>query len=158
MRGHVLRSTYGMHFHFVHCSLLLRRLFARAPAGTGANKGGNNHEVARLVETLALGSVGKSTQKNYLAKWNTWVKDRQAQGQEPWLHTCTLADPKEVLSDLLGFMASRCFAHNNRQHTVKRIRRNQLPRNVRRMGVANVALHDSSCGRGDKPGARHVKK
>ena len=92
-------------------------MFAHAPAGTGDNKGGHKDEVARLVETLALGSVGENTQKNYLAKWNTWVKERQAQGKEPWWHT--LADPKKVLSDLLGFMASRCFVHNNRQSTVR---------------------------------------
>ena len=70
-----------MHFYFVRCSILLCLLFARAPAGTGDNKVGHKDEVARLVETLALGSVGKSTQKNYLAKWNTWVKERQAQGK-----------------------------------------------------------------------------
>ena len=98
-------------------ALLSCPLFARAPAGKGDTKGGHKDEVARLVATLALGSVAKSTQKNYLAKWNTWVKERQAQGNEPWLHT--LADPKEVLSDLLGFMASRCFVHNNRQYTVR---------------------------------------
>ena len=53
--------------------------------GTGDNKGGKKEEVARLVETLALGSVGKSTQKNYLAKWNTWVKERKAQGKGPYI-------------------------------------------------------------------------
>ena len=58
-----------------------------------------------------------STQKNCLAKWNTWVKESQAQGKEPWLHT--LADLKEVLSDLLRFMASRCFVHNHRRSTVR---------------------------------------
>ena len=31
-------------------------------------KESKREEVARLVETLALGSVGKSTQKNYFAK------------------------------------------------------------------------------------------
>ena len=31
-----------------------------------------------MVEPLALGSVGKSTQKNFSAKWNTWVKERSA--------------------------------------------------------------------------------
>ena len=106
-----------MYFYCVHCSLLLCRLFARAPAGTRDNKGGHKDEIARLVETLALGLVGKSTQRNYLAKRNTWVKERQAQEKEPWLHT--LADPKEVLSDLLGFMAYRCFVHNNRQSTFR---------------------------------------
>ena len=46
-------------------------LYTHVVTGTGDNRGGNKEEVARLVETLALGSVGKSTQKNYLAKWNT---------------------------------------------------------------------------------------
>ena len=36
-----------------------------------------------MVEMLALGSVGKSNQKNYLAKRNTWVKERNAQGEGP---------------------------------------------------------------------------
>ena len=39
------------------------------------------------------------------------------QAKEPWLHT--LADPKGVFPDLLVFMASRCFVHNNRQSTVR---------------------------------------
>ena len=39
--------------------------------------GGNKEEVARLVETRALGSVGKSTQKNYISKTNTWAKERK---------------------------------------------------------------------------------
>ena len=85
--------------------------------GTGDNKGGKKEEVARLVETLALGSVGKSTQKNYLAKWNTWVKERKAQGKGPWLHT--LNDPNEALTEVLEFMTSRCFVHNNQQSTVR---------------------------------------
>ena len=42
-------------------------------------------EVARLVETLALGSVGESTQKNYLSRWKVWVAARAAQGKQPWL-------------------------------------------------------------------------
>ena len=37
-------------------------------AGTGDNKGGKKGEVARAVETLALGLVAQSTQKNYLVK------------------------------------------------------------------------------------------
>ena len=48
-----------------------RILYTHVVTGTGDNRGVNTEEVARLVETLALGSVGKSTQKNYLAKWNT---------------------------------------------------------------------------------------
>ena len=51
-------------------------------------------EVALLVETLSLGSVGLNTQKNYLAKWNTWVKERKAQGKGPRLNA--INDPDEV--------------------------------------------------------------
>ena len=50
--------------------------------GAGDNKEGKKQEVARLVETLVLGSVGQSTQKNYLAKWNIRVKERKAQVKE----------------------------------------------------------------------------
>ena len=39
--------------------------------GTGSNTSRDTGAAARLVETLALASVGKSTQKLYLAKWNT---------------------------------------------------------------------------------------
>ena len=107
-----------MDFYCGHCSLLLCLLFAHDPEGTGDNNGGHTDGGARLLETLALGSVGKSTQKTYPVKWNTWVEEIQAQGEEPWLHT--FADPKKVLSDLLGFMASRCFVHNNQRSTVRR--------------------------------------
>ena len=44
---------------------------------------GEKGEAARLVETLALASVGKSIQKLYLAKWNTCVEERAAQSKEP---------------------------------------------------------------------------
>ena len=79
-------------------------LYTRVVTGTGGNIGGNKEEVARLVKTLALGSVGKSTQKNY---WNTWVHERKTQGKGPWLHTAD--DPKKALTELLKFMTSRCF-------------------------------------------------
>ena len=69
------------------------------------------------METLALGSVGESTQRNYAGKWNVWVKERQVQGKGPWLHT--LADPDQVLGEVLEFMACRCFVHNNQQSTVR---------------------------------------
>ena len=74
-------------------------LFARASAGTGDNEGGHTDEVARLVETLALGSSVKSTQKIHQAKWKTWVQEIPAKEKDPGLHT--LADPKDVLPDLL---------------------------------------------------------
>ena len=68
------------------------------------------------MEKLAVGSVGQSTQKNHLAKWNTRVKERIAQGKGPWLHV--LDDPDEALSDL-EFISSHCFVHNNQQSTVR---------------------------------------
>ena len=72
--------------------------------------------MARLVEALAVGSVGKSTKINYLVKWNTWVKERKAQGKAPWLYT--VDDPNDALTELLQFMTSRCVVHNNQQSTV----------------------------------------
>ena len=78
---------------------------------------GNKEDVARLVESLALGSVGESTQKSYLGKWNNWVKERRSQGKVPWLHTLT--DPDQVVREVLEFMARRCFVHNNQQSTVR---------------------------------------
>ena len=69
------------------------------------------------METLALGSVGESTQRNYTGKWNVWVKERKGQGKGPWLHT--LADPDQALGEVLEFMACRCFVHNNQQSTVR---------------------------------------
>ena len=82
-------------------------LYTHVLTGTGDNIGGNKEEVARLVETLALCSVGKTTQKNYFAKWNTWRKERKTQGKGPWLHT--VDDPDEALTELLEFMTSRSF-------------------------------------------------
>ena len=69
------------------------------------------------METLALGSVGESTQKNYSGKWNVWVKERRSQGKRPWLHDD--ADPDQVFGELLEFMVSSCFVHNNQQWTVR---------------------------------------
>ena len=96
-----------------------RTIFAACPhVSRDARSGsGNKKEVARLVEALALASVGESTQKNYLGKWNIWVKERSAQGKGPWLHT--LANQDQVLAEVLEFMACRCFVHNNQQSTVR---------------------------------------
>ena len=69
------------------------------------------------MESLALGSVGESTQKNFLEKLNIWVKERRAQGKGSWLHT--LADPDQVLGEVLEFMTCRCFMHNNQYSTVR---------------------------------------
>ena len=74
-------------------------------------------EAARLVKTLELGPIAKSVRNNYLAKWNTWGKERKAQGKGPWLHTVN--GPNEALTELLEFMKSRYFVHNNQQPTVR---------------------------------------
>ena len=114
---HVRRSAYSTRSG--RLSFNIRHAYGTPTnfAGTGDNKGGKKDEVARSVETLALGSVGQSTQKNYLAKWNTWVAERKAQSKGPWLYA--LDDPDSTLNDLLEFMASRCFVLNNQQSTVR---------------------------------------
>ena len=70
------------------------------------------------METLALASVGKSTQKLHLAKWNTWVSERAAQGQGPWSQH-NPDSPNQALYELMEFMACRCFVHNNQRSTVR---------------------------------------
>ena len=92
-------------------------MYTDAITGTGDSRGGNKEEVARLVKTLELGPIAKSVRNNYLAKWNTWGKERKAQGKGPWLHT--VDDPNEALTELLEFMTSRCFVHHNQQSTVR---------------------------------------
>ena len=82
-------------------------------AGTGGNKGGKKDGIARLVETLARWSVGQSTQKKYVARWNTVVTEAKAQGKGRWLHA--LHDFDAAPNDVLEFMVSRCFVHNNQQ-------------------------------------------
>ena len=101
--------------------------------------------MARLVETLALGSVGQSTQKNYLAKWNTWVKERKAQGKGPWLRV--LDDPDKALTELLEFISSRCFMHNIQQSTVRGyLAAIHFSQDACRLGITVVALRDRVSG------------
>ena len=54
-------------------------------AGTHAGEGENADEVGKLVETLALASVGGSTQKVYWSKWQSWCRMRAIEGKSPWL-------------------------------------------------------------------------
>ena len=91
---------------------------------------------ARLVETLALGSVGQSTQKNYLEKWNTWIKEIKAQGYCPWLNA--LDGPDKVLNGLLEFIASRCFVHNTADCQRLLGGDQRFPQDVRRMRTTDV--------------------
>ena len=61
-------------------------------------------------------SVGGSTHKVYLGKWNTWIELMEKRGRGPWLN---LLDKSEVLTLLLEFMAYRLFSFNNQQFTVR---------------------------------------
>ena len=48
---------------------------------------------------------------------HAWVKERKAEGKGSWLHI--LDDPDKALTELLEFMAARCFVHNNHQSIVR---------------------------------------
>ena len=103
-----LRRTRLTHSHVDACplSILWHAYCTRTdPTRTGDNKEEKKEEVARLEETLALGSVERSTQKTYLAKLNTWVKERKKQHKGSWWHV--VDDPGEALTELLEFIASR---------------------------------------------------
>ena len=73
--------------------------------------------MARLIETLALGSVSVSTKKEYLSKWNTWVRERACSNLGPWLLEEDGVD--SAVTELTKFMASRCFVHKNQSGTVR---------------------------------------
>ena len=62
----------------------------------------------RLVETLALASVGGSTQTVYWNKWLTWYRLRAIEGKSPWLAEWDGVDA--AVKELMKFMALRCFA------------------------------------------------
>ena len=88
----------------------------RGFSGTGDGRGGLSAEVALLVESLVRASVGGSTHKVYLGKWNTWIEFMKKKGRGPWLKSL---DKSEVLTLLLQFMACRLFSFNNQQSTVR---------------------------------------
>ena len=73
-------------------------------------------EVALLVESLVRASVGGSTYKVYLGKWNTSIEFMKKKGRGPWLN---LLDKSEVLTLLLEFKTCRPFSFNNQQSTVR---------------------------------------
>ena len=73
--------------------------------------------MARLIETLALGSVSESTKNGYLSKWKTCVKERVRSDLGPWLWE---ADGVEsAVTALTRFMASMCSVHKNQSGTVR---------------------------------------
>lgn len=86
-------------------------------SGTAGRTESDDAEVARLIETLALGSVSVSTKKEYLSKWRTWVKERARRNLGPWLSEEDGID--SAVTELTRFMASRCFVHKNQSGTVR---------------------------------------
>ena len=85
-------------------------------AGTHAGEGGNADEVDRLVETLALASVGGSTQKVYRYKWQTWCRLRAIENTSSWLAEKDGVDA--AVKVLTNFVALRCFAFKNQSQTI----------------------------------------
>ena len=73
-------------------------------------------KVVLLVESLVRASVGGSTHKVYLGKWDKWLEFMKNKGSGPWLN---LLDKSEVPTLLLEFMACRLFSFNNQQSTVR---------------------------------------
>ena len=73
-------------------------------------------EVALLMESLVRASVGGSTHKVYLGKWNKWLEFMKKKGRGPWLN---LLDKSEGLTLLLKFMACRLFSFTNQRSTFR---------------------------------------
>ena len=122
----------------------------RFNAGIRSNTLGEKGETARLVETLALASVGKSTQKLYLRKVEHLDRREGGAGQG----AVVAAQPRQPESGVVradgvhGMPVLRA-----QQSAVNRkgvSHSNQVfPQDVRRLGIANFALYDCRRGKGD---------
>ena len=96
-----------------------RQLKTRLSRATGTEGRPEKKEaqVARLVEWLALASVGESTQKLYLSKWQAWRRHRNLSGLGPYL---LQSDGVEsAVKALTEFMTARCFVYRNQSQTVR---------------------------------------
>lgn len=69
------------------------------------------------METLALASVGGSTQKVYWNQWQTWCRLRALEGKGAWLLERDGVDA--AVKELTKFMALRCFSFKNQSQTVR---------------------------------------
>ena len=114
-------------------------------------------EVALLVESLVRASVGGSTHKVYLEKWNTWIGFMKKKERGPWLN---LLDKSEVLTLLLEFMACQLFSFNNQQSTVRGYLAaiKFFSQTVPRVGADNFALYDRGSGKRDRQIPGDVRK
>ena len=138
----MLRSTHGM--HTVHA-----RYHRNRGQQETRKRWQDWSKRSRLVQS---GKVGRKT----IAKWNTRVKERKAQGRGPWLHTVDV--PNEALTELLEFMTTRCFVRNH-QHSA--VRGYLATINFFYKMSAGSKLPLSHCmttavGKGDRQGARYV--
>ena len=129
-----------------------------AHVGTGPNAPRDMGAAARLVETLALASVRKSTEKLYLAKWNTWVAEREAQGKEAWLqyNPDNLNQVLYELADGVHRVSLLCTQQSAVDRKGVPCRNPLFPQDVRRLGAYNLTLHDSRCGKRDRSSARNA--
>ena len=64
------------------------------------------------METIALASVGGSTQKVYWSQWKTWCRLRELEGKGPSLVVRGGVDA--AVEELTKFMALRCFTFKTR--------------------------------------------
>ena len=69
------------------------------------------------MDTLALVSVGGSTQKVYCSQWKTWCRLRALEGKGPLLVKGDGVDA--AVTGLTKFMALRCFTFKNQSQTVR---------------------------------------
>ena len=69
------------------------------------------------METLALASVGASTQTVYWNKWQTWCRLRAIEGKSPWLAEGDGVDA--AMKELTKLMALRCFVFKKQSQTIR---------------------------------------
>ena len=69
------------------------------------------------METLALASVGGSTQKVYWSQWKTWCRLRAIEGKGAWLLERDGVDA--AVTELTKFMALRCLSFKNQSQTIR---------------------------------------
>lgn len=72
--------------------------------------------MARLIETLTLGSVGESTRKEYLGEWRPWIKERGRRNLGLWLLRVGVID--SAIKEPTKFMASRCLIQKSQSITI----------------------------------------
>ena len=69
------------------------------------------------METIALASVGGSTQKVYWSQWKTWCRLRALERKGPWLVEGDGVDA--AVKELTKFMALRCFTFKKQSQIVR---------------------------------------